>query len=121
MYKKHILGKEGENVASKYLESNNYKVIERNFRYRKGEIDIIAKDMKTREYCFIEVKTRSNREFGTPASAVNKLKQKRITMTTRFYMLKNKLQNSYIRFDVIEVYKKDKFYLNHLKNCEMCA
>lgn len=119
MCKNQVLGKEGENIASKYLASNNYKVIDRNFRCKKGEIDIIAEDMRTNEYCFIEVKTRSNKKFGTPASAVDKVKQKKITMTTKFYMLKNKLQNSYIRFDVIEVYKKDKFYLNHLKNCEM--
>lgn len=118
MYKNHVIGKEGENVAKKYLESNNYKVIEKNFRCKRGEIDIIAEDMKTKEYCFIEVKTRSNKEFGTPATAVDKVKQRKITMTTKFYILKNKLQNSFIRFDVIEVYKKDKFYLNHLKNCE---
>ena len=74
--------------------------------------------MKTNEYCFIEVKTRSSKEFGTPALAVNKAKQRKITLTTRLYVLKNKLQNSFIRFDVIEVYKKDKFYINHLKNCE---
>ncbi len=118
MYKNHEIGKDGESAAIRYLESSNYNVIEKNFRCKKGEIDIIAEDMKTNEYCFIEVKTRSSKEFGTPALAVNKAKQRKITLTTRLYVLKNKLQNSFIRFDVIEVYKKDKFYINHLKNCE---
>lgn len=117
MGKNHVLGKAGEDIALKYLESNNYKVLEKNFKCKKGEIDIIAEDMKTKEYCFIEVKTRSNRKFGTPSSAVNRTKQKRITMTAKLYIIKNKLQNKFIRFDIIEIYKKDKFYLNHLKNC----
>lgn len=121
MGKNHVLGKAGEDIALKYLESNNYKILEKNFKCKKGEIDIIAEDMKTKEYCFIEVKTRSNRKFGTPSSAVNRTKQKRITMTAKLYIIKNKLQNKYIRFDIIEVYKKDKFYLNHLKNCEIAV
>lgn len=69
-YKYGILG---EDLASNYLENIGYKIIERNFLCKQGEIDIIAKDKD--EYVFIEVKTRSNRCYGRPSEAVNKLKK----------------------------------------------
>ena len=54
------LGKKGEDLACKYLIKNNYNVIEKNFRCKQGEIDIIVKDLSTKELVFVEVKTRSN-------------------------------------------------------------
>ncbi len=117
MYERHILGKEGENIACKYLCNEGYKLIMRNFRCRQGEIDIIAKDKN--ELVFIEVKTRTNLSFGTPAVAVHRQKQKHIFKATKYFIYKNKLENSCIRFDVIEIYKKEKYIINHLKNIEV--
>ncbi len=113
-YNKDI-GMIGEEIIYKYLINNNYKVLERNFHCKSGEIDIIAKDND--EYVFIEVKTRVSKRYGTPAEAVNINKQKHIINATKYFVYKNSLENSNIRFDVIEVYlnKKDKS-INHIKN-----
>ena len=114
MYERHILGKTGEEIGTKYLIKNGYKIIIRNFRCRQGEIDIIAQDKN--EIVFIEVKTRKNTNYGYPIDAVDKRKQKHILNASKYYIYINKLEKKNIRFDVIEIYKKDKFYINHIKN-----
>lgn len=119
MYYKKQLGNRGEDEATKYLTTNGYKIIERNFMCRQGEIDIIAKDIRKNEYVFIEVKTRTNFNYGKPVDAVNIEKQKHIAYATKYYIYKKHLENKFIRFDVIEIYKKDKLYIKHLKNCEI--
>ena len=97
-----------------YLEQIGYRIIERNFNCRQGEIDIIAKDKN--EYVFIEVKTRSNICFGRPKDAVNEYKQKHIYQSTRFYLYLHGLGNMFVRFDVIEVLLEDgRFKVNHIK------
>ncbi len=114
MYERHELGKEGEEYATKYLQNKGYKIIQRNFECKQGEIDIIAKEKE--EYVFIEVKTRQNFHYGRPAEAVTQEKQKHIWKATKYYIYLHHLENKYIRFDVIEIYKnKNKFYLNHIK------
>ena len=114
MYARHKLGKEGEEEATRYLEKQDYQIIQRNFECKQGEIDIIAKDKN--EYVFIEVKTRQNRHYGMPCEAVDKRKQKHIWSATKYYLHIHKLENQYIRFDVIEVYKRrGEFYINHIK------
>ena len=114
MYERHILGKTGEEIGTKYLIKNGYRIIIRNFRCRQGEIDIIAQDKN--EIVFIEVKTRKNTNYGYPIDAVDKRKQKHILNASKYYIYINKLEKKNIRFDVIEIYKKDKFYINHIKN-----
>ena len=86
MYFRQEIGKWGENLACKYLEKNNYEIIERNFLCHQGEIDIIAKDRNQREIIFIEVKTRSNLKYGNPAEAVNKEKQRHIKQVAEYYI-----------------------------------
>lgn len=113
-YNKDI-GKIGEEQAYKYLINNNYEILERNFLCRSGEIDIIAKNND--EYVFIEVKTRVSKRYGTPAEAVNINKQKHIINATRYFVYKNSLENSNIRFDIIEVYlNKNSKLINHIKS-----
>ena len=73
MYKKHKIGKYGEEVAKRYLKLKGYNIVQSNFSCRQGEIDIIANDDK--ELVFIEVKTRSNLLYGYPVEAVNSTKQ----------------------------------------------
>lgn len=118
-YERHILGNNGEKIASEYLEKNNYEIIKRNFRCKQGEIDIIAYDNKNREYVFVEVKTRTNSEYGKPVDSVNKMKQKHIVSATKYYIYLHNLENKYIRFDIIEIYKKDQYIINHIKNVEI--
>lgn len=115
MYVNQILGRFGEDKACDYLEKNNYKIIERNFRCKQGEIDIIAKDLSKNELVFIEVKTRLNFNFGRPAQSVNYVKQKHILNVSKYYLYKNSIQNTFIRFDIIEVFvKNSEFQINHI-------
>lgn len=114
MYQRHETGKIGEDLVVKYLEQNGYTIIERNFECRQGEIDIIAKDKD--EIVFIEVKTRTNENYGKPKEAVDETKKKHIYKSSEFYVYINHLENEPIRIDVIEVYKKqEKFTIHHIK------
>lgn len=114
MYIRHEIGKIGEDLAAKYLENMGYKVIERNFECRQGEIDIIA--LYKNEVVFIEVKTRTNIKFGKPIEAVNENKQKHLTKAVEYYLYARHLENEFIRIDVVEVYiYEHKYRINHIK------
>lgn len=115
MYNKKV-GSFGEMLAIRYLENLNYKILDRNFNTSYGEIDIIAKEKN--EYVFIEVKTRTSKKYGGPAEAVNFKKEKHIQNASKVYIYKHKLENKYIRYDIIEIYfiDKEKYYINHLRN-----
>lgn len=95
------IGRFGEDTASKYLEESGYTILDRNFKCRSGEIDIIARDGNY--IVFIEVKTRSGSFYGTPGEAVNELKQHKIIKVSETYIMKRKLFNYDFRFDVIEI------------------
>lgn len=115
MYYKKQRGNSGEDIASQYLESLDYKILVRNFNCKQGEIDIIALDEN--EYVFVEVKTRTNGSYGNPSDAVDDNKKKHIWNSAKYYIYLHHLENKYIRFDVIEVFlynKKTK--INHIKN-----
>lgn len=114
MYYKTDLGRKGEEIARQYLLANNYQIIDKNFRTRLGEIDIIAKD--TRELVFVEVKTRTTSQYGKPCEAVDELKIKHILRVAKYYIHIKKLENTYIRFDVIEIMiVNNKYRVNHIK------
>lgn len=114
MYIKHEIGKLGEDIAARYLEKIGYTIIERNFVAIQGEIDMVAKDKN--EIVFIEVKTRTSKEFGRPVDAVNIPKQKHLISTVKYYLYNKHLENEFVRFDVIEVYfYRGKCKINHLK------
>ena len=114
MYLRHEIGKIGEELAVKYLESIGYTIIERNFVARQGEIDIIARDKE--ELVFIEVKTRTNTLYGKPVEAVNEPKQKHLISTAKYYLYSKHLENEFVRLDVIEVYLRENSYkINHIK------
>ncbi len=116
MYKKHEIGKWGESIVCQYLESENYDIVERNFDCKQGEIDIVAFDKNKKELVFIEVKTRTNYNYGSPAEAVNLPKQKHIYMAAKYYIYLNKIKDVFFRFDVIEVYTKNNMCrINHIK------
>ncbi|MGC8615579.1 MAG: YraN family protein [Desulfurella sp.] len=98
-----IFGKKCEYIAVKYVKAQGYVVLSRNFRYKGGEIDIIAKNGNV--LIFVEVKGRRNLSFGSAKEAVDQNKQKRIIEGSKLFMLKNNLnENDYnIRFDVITI------------------
>ncbi len=97
-----ILGNLGEDRAADYLFKNGYKIIARNWRTRRGEIDIIAltKDILV----FVEVKTLPSGNAETLARELDIRKQKRIIETSKFFLLTNReYSNRKIRFDVVVV------------------
>jgi putative endonuclease len=96
------IGDLGERIAEKYLHGIGYKILDKNFRYKTGEIDLIGKDEDF--ITFIEVKTRTSSYFGLPCEAVTSLKQKKIYRTAEIYILQKKLFKSNFRFDVVEVF-----------------
>ncbi len=105
------LGLRGERKAVRYLKRNGYKILERNFKCRFGEADIIAKKGDT--VAFIEVKTRDSDIFGAPREAVTPEKQKRYISIANYYFANCILQFTLVRFDVIEIYKKQ---ITHIEN-----
>ena len=114
MYERHETGRIGEDISVKYLEQIGYTIIERNFECNQGEIDIIAKDKN--EIVFIEVKTRTSNKYGAPSEAVNKIKQKHMLQTIKYYLYIRNLSDEFIRVDVIEVYINNNVYkVNHIK------
>jgi len=93
-------GRAGEDEAVNFLKRKRYKILERNFRTKFGEIDIIAK--KGKEIIFIEVKTRKTTEFGYPEEAIDKEKQEHIKKVASYYIQKKKVKNP-IAFEVLSV------------------
>lgn len=96
------LGKIGEEKAIEFLKKNGYKIIEKNYRTKIGEIDIIAKRKK--EIIFIEVKTRSSDEFGLPEEAVNEIKLRKIEKVALTYLNSKKI-NLPFKFEVLSLIK----------------
>lgn len=98
---KNNLGKSGEDWASVYLQKQGYKILQRNFRSRLGEIDVIALDGQT--VVFVEVKTRFSKQFGPPEEAVTPWKIRSIIKTAQYFqMLHPKLPES-LRIDVVAI------------------
>ena len=108
------LGKNGEEIAKKYLEKQGYKILETNKRFSKFcEIDIIALDKKT--LVFVEVKTRKTEICGHPLEAITKNKYNNIRQGLLMYLQENKEYKNY-RIDVISILLKPKLEIKHLKN-----
>ncbi len=103
---KRKIGSWYETLACKYIVSMGGKIIARNFRVRRGEIDIIALDG---DYtCFVEVKYRNGNKYGGPEAAVSFRKQKQICNISRYYMCSNNMSDeAYVRYDVITVSGED--------------
>lgn len=114
MYALHRIGRQGEEIARNYLKKQGYKILERNFHCKQGEIDIIARDKK--EIVIIEVKTRTSKSYGEAAEAVDIRKQKHIYHTAQYYLYKKKLEKEAVRIDVIEIYiEKAETRIHHIK------
>ena len=93
-------GKQGEALAKRYLEKKGYLILETNWRYRRAEIDIIAKDDEI--LVFVEVKTRSSAAFGQPEAFLNARQESLIIAAAAAYMEEKDYEGE-IRFDVISI------------------
>lgn len=100
-------GKEGERIAADHLMKENCQILEKRFRSKYGEIDIIAKDPPY--VIVVEVKNRMNKHKGSPAEAVDWRKQRKICRTFDYYRMCRRLDEYIpVRFDVIEVYQSQR-------------
>lgn len=111
-------GNEGEEIAAGYLKSLGYEIIERNYRFHKGEIDIVAKDNGTNYLVFVEVKSRKSLEYGEPEYAITPAKAKQLKKMANYYLLENHVKNIDCRLDVITVLftSTNSPLINHYKN-----
>jgi putative endonuclease len=99
--RKQKFGEKGESIAARYLKKNGYKILEKNYRTKLGEIDIIAKDRDT--IVFVEVKSRRTWRFGNPKWAVTPKKQRKISMVALYYLKTTDRRRAKARFDVVAV------------------
>ncbi len=98
-------GRQAEQIAADYLTGNGLTILERNFRCRLGEIDIIARTQE--EIVFVEVKSRHSPTGPNPVEAVHRTKQKKIAKTAQFYLTKHFKNRPAARFDVLLVNMTD--------------
>ena len=114
MAKHNELGKKGEDIAAQYLSEKGYEILERNWRNRHKEIDIIAKDGN--ELVIVEVKARRSDEHGDPDLAVTRPKQTRLICAANAYIFQNKLDIN-TRFDIVSiVFKGDEPVIDHIQD-----
>ena len=115
MCAEHIcLGKRGEEFACQAITKMGYKILERNFRTRLGEIDVVALDEDV--VVFIEIKTRRH-SIGYAKEAINRKKRKKLCMLADYYMKKRRIVGKRARFDVVVVWvNKDKFNFELIKD-----
>jgi putative endonuclease len=99
---RQTLGKIGEDLACAELERRGYVVLERRYRRRGGELDIIARDGCT--VVFVEVKAREGHDFGQATEAVTALKRRRITQLALDYLARHRLTERSCRFDVVSIH-----------------
>ncbi len=95
------IGKEGEDRAATFLAKQGYKILERNYSTRAGEIDLIA--LHKGEVVFVEVKTRTSDAYGAPELAVDPRKQRRMIKAALAYIKYKKLDQVPCRFDVVAI------------------
>ncbi|MBC3756830.1 YraN family protein [Hyunsoonleella sp. SJ7] len=108
------LGKKGEQLAVDFLVKNGYDIVERNYRFEKAEVDIIAQ--KGDILAIVEVKTRSTTDFGDPQDFVKPKQIKNLVKAVDEYVTVNDLDVE-VRFDIIAIVKGDKsFNIEHLED-----
>ncbi len=112
---KQAYGQGGETLATKHLRRMGYKILERNYRSRLGEIDIIAKHKGV--LVFVEVKTRRSQQYGDPKWALTPAKQRKISMAALEYLKKHDAVSARARFDVVTIQQRtDKLQIEVIPN-----
>ena len=116
MHVNQNIGKIGEDLAANFLIEKGYQIIERNYRFSHGEIDIVAKQNET--LVFVEVKTRNNLEYGEPEYAITKNKQRQVRKMAELYLYDKDISDTDCRIDVITILlkKKTEYKINHIEN-----
>lgn len=99
------LGKLGEDIATDYLKKHGYKIIDRNFSDRYGEIDIVALESSSTgdTLVFVEVKARKSLAFGTPLEAITYFKMQALIKTAQYYKLRHPKLPELMRIDAVTI------------------
>ncbi len=92
-------------AAWDYLSKKGYKILDKNYRCKIGEIDVVAK--KKGQIVFIEIKTRTSADFGDPEESVHPFKRRKLVRLAEWYLKDKKLEDSSARFDVVSILWKD--------------
>ena len=103
---KKELGKQGEEIAIRFLKKKGYRILLRNYVCKMGEMDIIAREKDT--LVFVEVKTRTSTAFGPPQLAVNSAKQMQLSKVALYFLKEKKLEEVKARFDVVAILLRPK-------------
>lgn len=114
-YVKHLNkfeGAKGETLATAYLKEKKFKILEKNYSNKIGEIDIIAEDKGV--LVFVEVKARQTLEYGRPCEAVDFRKQQKIRNAAQIYLMSTNKVDIDCRFDVIEILGDE--IIGHIEN-----
>lgn len=98
---RQVLGAEGEERAARWYEAAGYVVVDRNWRCREGELDLVVR--RGRALVFVEVKTRRTDRFGTPAEAITLVKQRRLRTLAARYLRETGERAGSLRFDVVSI------------------
>jgi putative endonuclease len=104
MDRRQSLGKRGEDLACAELEKRGYVIVDRRFRTRSGEIDLVARDAGV--LAFVEVRTRSGYNFGTPFESVTWQKRQRLSRMAASYLSLKRLSDQPCRFDVVSIVER---------------
>ena len=109
------IGRIGEWLAVRHLRRCGYRILAKNWRAYRHEIDIIARERSTGTVVFVEVKTRTPGSFGRPADAVDRNKQRFLRLAAESWLMQNGGTEQPARFDVVEVRLPEKT-VNHIVN-----
>jgi putative endonuclease len=106
-YVNHVRGRDAEDLALDYLTRHGLALVARNFRCRRGELDLVLRDGEA--VVVAEIRCRTENSFGTPAESVDARKQGRLVASTLFFMQKHpELASAPLRFDVVSVSGRDR-------------
>jgi putative endonuclease len=112
---RQILGRQGEDIAERFLRQKGYKLVARNYRCAAGEVDLIVLDQRV--IVFVEVKTRSGERFGSPFEAVESRKQRKMMRAAQFFLTQKGLHQREARFDVVGIsWPSGKPIVEHIEN-----
>ena len=116
MENKRSTGNKGEDIACGFLKKLGYNIVQRNYQYGHGEIDIVAYDKEI--LVFVEVKYRKSLEYGPPELAIPKSKQRQVRKTAEAYIYDKNIKDTSARIDVIAIlhYPKTEPKINHIIN-----
>lgn len=98
---KKELGKRGEEIALQFLKKKGYRILQKNYVCKLGEIDLIAQEKDT--LTFVEVKTRRSTTFGPPQMAVDQKKQEQLSKAALHFLKERRLEEAKARFDVVAI------------------